>query len=75
MSEPRVYEWRPCSGAKPPVAERVLVWHRARPWCRVHKATVGWWNSVEWRRDDSNSREHGVIYQPKLWRYIEEPKV
>jgi hypothetical protein len=74
MSEPRVYEWLPCSGTKPPVAERVLVWHRVRPWCRFYQATVGWWNSEEWRRDDSHSSVHGLIYQPKLWRYIEEPK-
>ena len=65
------FEWTPCS--EPPDRwRRVLIWHRARPWCRFFRATVGWWNRTEWRRDDSDIRQ-GAIYQPVLWKDIEPP--
>lgn len=63
--------WKPCS-EKPSNCRRVLIWHRVRPWCRFFSPTVGWWNSVEWLREDSN-RAHMKIYQPTLWREIEAP--
>lgn len=72
MNEPGVI-WYPCS-VKPPVAKPVLIWHRARPWGRFYKLTVGWWNSEEWRREDSNSAQHGIIYQPTHWHHITGPE-
>lgn len=70
-------QWQPCA-IKPEVAKNVLIWHRARPWCRFYKPVVGWWNGKEWRRDFpwflEQTRDHGLIYQPKCWKYIEEPE-
>lgn len=63
--------WTPCS-QPPSDCRRVLIWHRVRPWCRFHQVVVGWWNSKEWRRDDSDHRQGG-IYQPVLWKDIEPP--
>lgn len=66
------FEWTPC--AEPPTdCRRVLIWHRVRPWCRFFHPVVGWWNSKEWRQNDSNAAKHGVIYQPALWKDIDTP--
>jgi hypothetical protein len=64
--------WTPC-GELPDCYRRVVVLHRVRPWCRFNEIVVGWWNTEEWRRDDSHYA-HGKIYQPICWRDIEFPK-
>jgi len=66
-------EWTLCSEV-PTDSRRVLVWHRCRPWCRYFQFVIGWWNSEEWRRDDSHW-EHGLIHQPTLWKDVEPPDV
>ena len=64
-------EWTSCD--EPPDSYRnVLVWHRVRPLSRCFEAVTGWWNTVEWRQRDSNPK-YGTIYQPVLWKDIEEP--
>ena len=69
-------DWNPCS-VKPKIAEKVLVWHRVRPWCRFCEPVVGWWNGREWRREMiqfvGQLRDHGIIYQPKMWKHIDPP--
>lgn len=66
-------EWTPCS-EPPSEYRRVLVVHRCRPWCRFNRIIVGWWNTEEWKHDDSNFA-HTSIYQPIVWRDVELPKL
>lgn len=63
--------WTSCK--TPPDNNRdVLVWHRVRPYCRFYTATIGFWNSAEWRNHESNWN-HQIIYQPTLWRDFDAP--
>ncbi|HWY74987.1 MAG TPA: hypothetical protein VN281_05190 [Verrucomicrobiae bacterium] len=70
-------QWTPCKQRLPDVGRRVLIYHRLRPWCRFFEFTVGWWNGKEWRRSYCDhpdfSRDHGIIYQPLLWKDVELP--
>lgn len=66
-------EWTPCT--EPPTTNRrVLVWHRARKWCRFFRPVIGWWNGREWRRDGEDNMRSVPIYQPRLWRDFTRPK-
>lgn len=65
-------DWTPCD--EPPTSNRhVIVWHRVRPFCRYFEPVIGWFNGADWRTDDSNF-SHTLIYQPVLWKDIDEPR-
>ena len=65
-------EWTDCRQV-PDSCRRVLVLHRHQPWSRYYELVVGWWNTKEWRREDSQSSKFGLLYQALMWKDIELP--
>lgn len=64
-------EWALCNMEKPNDCRRVLIWHRVRKWCRFQRPVIGWWNGEEWRTN-VNDQGSVLIYQPTIWRDIEQ---